>query len=257
MIPTPLATLPLPAPTPAPQPQPFGVGMNAKSAGVAGLGGGGAGVQAGTSNPFAGISNLPFGLGGMSLPFSGSSGMAAQPTMARGGTPHRQAGGPGMMPWFSRNEARGLMHTGPINSIVPGRTDRHNMAVPSGSYVIPAAAVSHLGQSNTNAGMAVLNNMFSGAGPLGGGRIARGPGAPRPPKMMGIPADRGGARGSAVGTPTDIVAAGGEYVVPPHVVARIGGGSIENGHKILDEFVTRIHKKHAKEIAKLPPPAKA
>src|ERR1700722_16524757 len=56
-------------------------------------------------------------------------------------------------PWYVKNEARNLMHPGPFLSAVPGRTDSHNMAVPSGSYVVPAHAVSHLGQSNSLAGM--------------------------------------------------------------------------------------------------------
>ena len=96
-------------------------------------------------------------------------------------------GGP-PAPWQVRNEARSMMHTGPIMSAVPGRTDRHNMSVASGSYVVPAQAVSHLGQSNTIAGMKVLNSMFGNAGPYGAGsmKVAHGAGAPRAPKPMKI-----------------------------------------------------------------------
>ena len=82
----------------------------------------------------------------------------------------KAAGGPaGLAPftppstnpsWQTRAEARGLAHTGPILSAVPGRTDNHEMKVPSGAYVVPAETVSHLGQSNTLAGMRVLNNLF-------------------------------------------------------------------------------------------------
>jgi hypothetical protein len=168
-------------------------------------------------------------------------------------------GGAPQVPWFAKQEARGMMHTGPVTSIVPGRTDRHNVNVASGSYVLPASVISHLGQSNTNSGMAIAHKMF-GAGPFGSPlpKMGRGMGLPRPPKPMGIPSDRGGARGhDGVGRPTPVVVAGGEYIIHPSKVAEIGHGSLEQGHKVLDEFVKRIHKKHAKEIAKLPPPAKS
>lgn len=118
-----------------------------------------------------------------------SRGKAAQ-GLALGGAP---------APWQVRSEARSMMHSGPIVSTVPGRTDRHNMSLASGSYVVPAQAVSHLGQSNSFAGMKVLNSMFSSSGPygIGGGKIAHGAGAPKPPRMhaAGGAADDGGARG--------------------------------------------------------------
>ena len=84
------------------------------------------------------------------------------PGFALGGAP---------APWQIRAEAKSMMHTGPIMSAVPGRTDRHNMSVASGSYVVPAQAVSHLGQSNTIAGMKVLNSMFGHGGPYGAGEM--------------------------------------------------------------------------------------
>src|SRR5438445_2709065 len=62
--------------------------------------------------------------------------------------------------WQVKNEARSMLHSGPITSAVPGRTDRHNVSVGSGSYVMPADAVSHLGQNNTKAGHAILGAMF-------------------------------------------------------------------------------------------------
>jgi hypothetical protein len=162
--------------------------------------------------------------------------------------------------WVARREALNLMHTGPIQSIVPGRTDRHSMAVPSGSYVLPSATVAHIGQSNTNAGQAILSRMFGHNGPYGMGamRMGKGMGLPKPPKLQPVMTSKGGARTDHhVGTPVDVVTAGGEFVVPPEIVARIGNGSIDNGHRVLDEFVKRIHKKSAKEIANLPGPAKS
>lgn len=167
-------------------------------------------------------------------------------------------------PWQVKSEARGMVHSGPIMSAVPGRTDRHNMSVASGSYVVPAQAVSHLGQSNTMAGMKVLNGMFGPGGPYGAGgmKVAHGAGAPKPPKAMGAlaaggSADDGGARGDDVGAPVDVVTAGGEYVVPPESVMRIGEGDMKHGHNVLDAWVNGILADHIKTLKKLPPPAKA
>src|ERR1700685_35374 len=179
--------------------------------------------------------------------------MQANPAgMAFGGAPQ--------MPWFAKAEARGLnMHTGPIMSAVPGRTDRHNMAVPSGSYVIPAESISHLGQSNTIAGMKIANNMFGASGPYGAGipKMGRGMGLPKPPKPMGIPGDKGGARGEGTGTPVDVVTAGGEFVIDPSVVEKIGGGDIKRGHKILDTWIMKLRKDHIRTLKGLKPPAKS
>jgi hypothetical protein len=187
--------------------------------------------------------------------------LAAAYRMKREG---RQQGG--AAPWFVRNEARGLTHTGPVPSIVPGRTDRHNVNVPSGSYVMPADHVSSVGQGNTAAGYAILNRMFSG-GPYGskGLGIRHGSGAPRPPRMQRpFGSDEGGGRGEDHGSPTPVVIAGGEYVIPPHVVESIGAGlaaaeggtPLRRGHEILDHWVIEHRKKHIKTLRKLPPPAK-
>lgn len=171
----------------------------------------------------------------------------------------RASGGPPPAPWFVRNESRELMHTGPINSIVPGRTDRHNMSVPAGSYVVPSQAVSHLGQNNTAAGMAVLDHMFS-QGPYGtsAGKIAHGVGAPRAPRApsMGNLAKGGATSRGPIGAPVPVITAGGEYVIDPSIVAAIGHGDIDLGHKILDAWILKIQKDHVKTIKNLPAPAK-
>lgn len=207
----------------------------------------------------AGAANQTAGLGGFNFPTTGSSGMDA-PSSGGFGTSNQMPGlafgGVPSAPWTERAAARQMMHTGPIPSIVPGRTDRHGIKVPSGSYVLPADHVSSLGQGNTHAGYAVLNKMFS-AGPLGGGKIARGPGAPRPPKMMGIPSDVGGARGDEPGKPTDVIVAGGEFVLSPDQVMEVGQGSLKNGHAILDAWVKANRQKHIKVLKGLPPPAKS
>lgn len=163
----------------------------------------------------------------------------------------RAAGGSVAPPWFVRNESRSMMHSGPIMSAVPGRTDRHNVNVRSGSYIVPADVVSHLGQNNSTAGMAVLSKMFS-SGPYNSGamKIAHGRGAP---KLTGHRA-AGGQVGSGESTP--IVVAGGEYSIPDDIVATIGGGDIDVGHKILDKWVLSVRKKHITTLKGLPPPAK-
>lgn len=58
-------------------------------------------------------------------------------------------------------------HSGPIHSAVAGRTDHLPITVESGSYVLPADCVSHIGESNTLAGFKVLRRMFGGE-PYGG-----------------------------------------------------------------------------------------
>jgi hypothetical protein len=50
------------------------------------------------------------------------------------------------------------------------------------------------------------------------------------------------------------VAAGGEYVIEPEDVTRLGGGDIDHGHDILDHFVTGYRKKTIDTLKKLPGP---
>jgi hypothetical protein len=181
----------------------------------------------------------------------------------------------GSTPWFVRNEARGLAHSGPIPSIVPGRTDRHNMRVSGGTYVLPADHVSGIGQGNTNAGFAILSHMF-GMGPYGSKAlgIKHGSGAPRvsaPRMQRPFGSDEGGSRGQGQGQPVDVVTAGGEFNVPPHVVEAIGypiwqekmrtgqptKSPLDEGHGALDQWVMDFrHKKHVPTLKNLPNPAK-
>lgn len=169
-------------------------------------------------------------------------------------------GGSPSPPWFVRNEARQLNHFGPVASAVPGRTDRHNINVPSGSYVLPAETVSHLGQSNSIAGLKIADRMFGTSGPYGAAlpHIGHGMGLPRPPKPMGVMADEGGSRGEGKDqSSVPVVVAGGEYIVHPSVVRAIGAGDIKRGHHILDNFVMAQRKDHLKTISKLKPPVKS
>ena len=95
------------------------------------------------------------------------------------------------------------------------------------------------------AGAKGLNKLF-GMGPYN-----MAPSKVPMPKRMGKFADGGGTEGNV-----DIMAAGGEFVIPPEKIAEIGGGDIERGTKILDAFVTKQRKKTIKTLRKLPGPRK-
>lgn len=161
-------------------------------------------------------------------------------------------------PWFARQEARGATAhpSGLFKASTPGRTDVLNRTVPSGAYVMPADVVSGLGQGNTMAGSAILDKMFH-SGPFGmklnrsGGHSS----APRPPhaapaeKAPKLSFKKGG------GTPTQIVAAGGEYLIHPDAIIK-KFGDLDKGHKALDHFVVHKRKEIANTMKKLPGPKK-
>ena len=135
-------------------------------------------------------------------------------------------------------------HTGPIHSSVAGRTDHLPMTVHSGSYVLPADIVSASGEGNTIAGFKHARRVFGGT-PYGGGD--------QPYNHEGGP--YGMAKGGATdGAGVPIVAAGGEYVLHPDQVRQIGGGDLDTGHKVLDEFVKRVRAENIKTLKKLPGP---
>ena len=126
----------------------------------------------------------------------------------------------------------GRVFEGPIVSHVPGRTDDHPIDVAHGSYVLPAHVVSGLGEGNTLAGMERIKKMFPD---IHAAKLAHGGKVPN----KAIP----------------INAAGGEIVLTPEqIIAKYG--SLEKGHKALDNFCKKYTKKLAKQISKLPGPAK-
>ena len=183
---------------------------------------------------------------------------AALDTARRAGAsiPHRAPGG--QVPWFVRREATGMLHTGPINSPVAGRTDHIPMNVPNGSYVLPADHVNHVGQGNTAAGHARLNHAFGPSGTLhpgaGAPRGGGGGGLPRTGGDLPSVFRAGGVTdGDDEGVP--IMAAGGEYVIHPDIVAEIGNGNIKHGHQILDAWVKKVRQQHIHTLKKLPGPA--
>lgn len=153
--------------------------------------------------------------------------------------------------------AGGQVHIGSIVSEVPGRTDHHPMEVPAGAYVIPAEAVSNLGENNTLAGLKQLEAMLGGSPAQI--RAAFGL-SERPIRRFALGGKTSnntndvGVMGDGAAVP--INAAGGEFVIPPDKVALLGWGDVETGHRNLDKWVMKRRKNHIQTLKKLPPPAK-
>jgi hypothetical protein len=137
---------------------------------------------------------------------------------------------PQMMPPPDEKQtmADGKIHSGAIDSPVAGRTDHLPVHVASGSYVIPADIISAMGEGNTAAGFKVAKMIFASQG---------GASAPGGDEM-----------------PVPVVVAGGEFILTPAEVTNIGGGSMEDGHRVLDEFVKMYRAKTIKTLKGLPPP---
>ena len=171
-------------------------------------------------------------------------------------TAYRAAGG-GLAHGGTPGQSAAPAQFGLVASDVPGRTDRHNMDLPSGSYVMPADIVSGLGEGNSLAGSAVIDRMLHsapygvqmpqpGKGVMPRKDFAAGrPGAQmsgHPPAANGAdgsaPQDGGFARGGAPGPAgqgdesrmlpehegwdddkVPVVVAGGESILHPHTIA--------------------------------------
>lgn len=149
-------------------------------------------------------------------------------------------------------------HTGPIHSPVAGRTDHLPMHVPSGSYVIPADIISAMGEGNTMAGFRIANSIFH---PVVKPQSMFKPipymsGAPGASNYLGLPGKASGGEANKAPQLVPIVAAGGEYVIPPDVVERLGNGDMDAGHKELDDFVLKMRAKTVHTLRKLPGPKK-
>jgi hypothetical protein len=123
--------------------------------------------------------------------------------------------------------ADGKIHSGAIDSPVAGRTDHLPVHVASGSYVIPADIISAMGEGNTAAGFRVAKMIF---------------------------ANESGSAPAGDEMPVPVVVAGGEFILTPAEVENIGGGSMEDGHRILDEFVKMYRAKTIKTLKGLPGP---
>ena len=157
-------------------------------------------------------------------------------------------------------------HSGPIHSPVAGRTDHLPMHVRSGSYVIPADIISAMGEGNTMSGFKIARRMFSskpyfqeGEHPYeSSGAPYHGNNGPYNSNSGPYGAKLGKAEGGQVDNESlvPIVAAGGEYVISPEEINKIGQGDMDHGHKILDEFVKNFRQKTIKTLKNLPGPKK-
>ena len=169
-------------------------------------------------------------------------------------------------PMASRPKKAELLHVGPIHSHVAGRTDHLPAKVPNGAYVLPADIVSAMGEGNTMAGFKAVKRMFSGAaygqskGPY---NSSSGPyNSSGGPYSAGDMPYGGGLPGKADGGPVSgddgvpVVVAGGEYVLAPHEAHWAGGGDMQKGHRVLDDFVKQIRAETISTLKKLPGPRK-
>lgn len=120
-----------------------------------------------------------------------------------------------------------IVRTGALRHDGGGRTDDLEISVPGESFVIPADIVSALGQGNTMAGLKLLEQVF-----------------PSTPMQR--------ASGGAV----PIAAAGGEFIVGPDQVRRVGEGNMKKGHDNLRKFVINMRQHTIKTLKKLPNPVR-
>lgn len=167
---------------------------------------------------------------------------------------YRSAGGVAQEPWEIRDEARHMVQ--PVKGLVGttgGRSDKINTNVANGSHVIPADVVSHIGAGNSLAGMTKLGQMF-GSQTLHTPKT-NFPKLPAAPKMLKMP---GMAKGGKAEGENEVPCAlsHGEVVLSPSVVAKIGGGDPEKGHRIIDSMILHLRHQAIETLRKLPPPAK-
>lgn len=161
----------------------------------------------------------------------------------------------GNIPYMGNMKPQHKTHVGPIHSPVAGRTDHLPMNVPSGSYVIPADIIGAMGEGNTMAGFKIAKRMFSSKPYMEHGAMPYEAGATSyKPSYVSSAAPYGSKLATGGSAPVEIVAAGGEYVIDPDDVTRLGEGDIDHGHEILDHFVTGYRKKTIDTLKKLPGP---
>lgn len=175
---------------------------------------------------------------------------------------HMKRGGKlGVMRQMKMHEPHLPHYSGLFHGTGGGRTDNLKVAVPHNSYVVPADIVSNgLGQGNTLAGAKALDSITGVTTHMPGDTSAKG--LPSAGKMPGHFADGG------VPKMVDIIVAGGEYLINPREIAKIGKKALEEsgykdstyahqitaGHKIMDGLVNHLRKKSIKETSKLPEP---
>jgi hypothetical protein len=149
---------------------------------------------------------------------------------------------------FKKRAAGGALPRGGTSGFLHGATSGRSDAIlteaPAGSHVIPADVVSGLGEGNSLAGAKVLNRIFNT--PYG----VKAPSAGR--KTMGPPR----ASGGGIGEGMPVALSDGEWVVEPDQVAVAGGGDLDRGHKVIDDFIINVREMVIDRMKKLPGPVK-
>ena len=156
--------------------------------------------------------------------------------------------------WMQRSEAHMLQKPATMPKLAGstlGRADKVNASLPSGSHVIPADVVAHIGQGNNMAGQTILGKMM-------GPQSVKVP-KPNFPKLPGaspmkMPKMAGMAKGGAADK-VKCALSDGEWVCPPEIVKQIGGGDQEKGHKILDHLILHLRHQAIETLKTLPGPA--
>lgn len=184
--------------------------------------------------------------------------------MEQSGHPHNQAvaaalrnarkyaAGGFAAPMGEHSAQRQVFKEGFLHGAGPGRVDRLPITVGGGAYVVPADHLAAIGQGNSGAGANIMNKTLK-MGPYGAAPTAlRGSGVRSP--HLNLRAGKFAQGGATHGVP--IIAADGEFVIPPEKVAEIGDGDIDRGHKILDHWIISTRKKHIKTLRGLKPPKK-
>ena len=186
---------------------------------------------------------------------------------AGGSIPHLAAGGEGMSPsqatpWWTRSDARGEDSPGPslgfLHGPTPGRADAIDTTAPAGSHVIPADVVAGLGEGNSLAGAARMEQVIRTGPhgiPLPGGRHGSGP--PRPPSPAREAKGGNIPEHAAEPENTPVKLSHGEYVVSSAAVNKWGKGDQKLGHNLWDAWIVAQRKKHIKTLKNLPGPVKS
>jgi hypothetical protein len=162
-------------------------------------------------------------------------------------------------PWWIRKDASGDASSpslGFLHGPTAGRADDLNTTAPAGSHVIPADVVAGLGEGNSIAGAARMEQVIH-SGPHGTG-LPRAGGRntiPRPPAPARIA--KGGEVDDEEPENTPVELSHGEYVVAPEDVLRWGKGDRKAGHDAFDKWIVTERKKQIKKLQSLPGPVKS
>lgn len=160
-----------------------------------------------------------------------------------------------LSPKIPKRASGGFLH-----GSTPGRADSITTSAPGGSYVIPAAVVSGIGQGNSLAGAKVIQDMLE-RGPYGipmphgrAGNNIPSPPHPRAEYQAGgsIPIFQKGSNPQE----SPVMLSDGEFVVTRQQVLHWGGGNLKRGHRIFDKWVVKKKKELIAELEKLPGPVK-